>query len=209
MLGFHYRYEAGAEAARTLLLLHGTGADENDLIPLGRALDPEANRLSPRGKVLENGMPRFFRRIAEGVLDVEDLKARTHELVGFIDATAKEHGFDRSRVAAAGFSNGANIAASTLLLRPDVLRAAILFRPMIPFEPETKPDLQGVRVFIGAGRNDPLVDPEDAERLATILGDAGAEVELAWDTGGHGLQPHEVVTARDWLAAPEARSSGT
>jgi predicted esterase len=200
LLGFHYRFEQGGPNARTLLLLHGTGADENDLIPLGRALDPEANLLSPRGKVLENGMPRFFARFAEGVLDIADLKARTHELVDFVRLAAKELGFDQDRVVAAGFSNGANIAASTLLLHPDVLKAAILFRPMNPFEPDEVPDLDGVPVFIGAGENDPLINPGDTAQLAEMLKTAGAIVELVWNPGGHQLQKEEVVKARSWLA---------
>jgi predicted esterase len=199
LLGFKYRFEGTEASAPTLLLLHGTGADENDLIPLGQALDPEANLLSPRGQVVENGMPRFFRRFAEGVLDVEDLKARTYDLVKFIEAAAAEHGFDPSGVVAVGFSNGANIAVSTLLLRPDVLRGAILLRPMVPFEPEDRPDLTSVPVFIGAGRADPLVDPADPERLARMLEDLGAEVTLSWSDGGHELQQADVQGALTWL----------
>src|SRR4026209_2924110 len=119
-------------SSRTLLLLHGTGGNERDLIPLGRELDPNASLLSPRGKILENGMPRFFRRLAEGVFDLEDLKARTHELADFVLAAAREYGFDAGRVFAAGYSNGANIAASSLLLRPGMLAGAVLLRPMVP-----------------------------------------------------------------------------
>lgn len=199
MLGFTYRFEEGT-GARTLLMLHGTGADENDLIPLGRALDPDASLLSPRGKVLENGMLRFFRRHAEGVLDVDDLKARTYELAEFIDASAKEHNLDRDQIVAAGFSNGANIAASMLLLRPDALQAAILLHPMVPFEPDGPVDLSGMRVFIGAGRNDPLIEPASTERLAEILRSNGAEVELHWEVAGHQLTKGEVAAATEWLA---------
>ena len=198
MLGFNYRFEEGT-GTRTLLMLHGTGADENDLIPLGRALDPEAPLLSPRGKVLENGMPRFFRRHAEGVLDVDDLKARTHELVEFIDTAAKEHALDRSQIIAVGFSNGANIAASTLLLRPDALHAAILLHPMVPFEPDGPVDLDGMRVFIGAGRNDPLIEPASTERLAEILRTNGADVTIEWSHAGHQLTQGEIAAASAWL----------
>lgn len=198
MLGFNYRFEEGT-GARTLLMLHGTGADENDLIPLGRALDREAPLLSPRGKVLENGMPRFFRRHAEGVLDIDDLKARTHELVEFIDTAAKEHDLDRSRIVAVGFSNGANIAASTLLLRPDALQAAILLHPMVPFEPDGPVDLIGMKVFIGAGRNDPLIEPASTERLAEILRSNSAEVTIEWAHAGHQLTQGEIAAATAWL----------
>src|SRR5437588_9417037 len=136
---------------RTLLLLHGTGGNERDLIPLGHELDPGAALLSPRGKVLEHGMPRFFRRLAEGVFDLEDLTRRTHELADFVADAATRYGFDPRNVIAVGFSNGANIAASLLLLRPETLAAAVLFRPMIPLVPETLPDLSRVPVFIAAG----------------------------------------------------------
>lgn len=199
LLGFRYRVERGEPGHRTLLLLHGTGADENDLIPLGRSLDATANLLSPRGKVLENGSPRFFRRFAEGVLDLEDLKARTHELVDFIDSAAKTHEFDASRVIAVGYSNGANIAASTLLLHPEVLEAAILLRPMFTFEPDAKPDLEGRHIFIASGRTDPLIDSGDPERLARMLESFGAKVTLSWSPGGHPLQNDEVNDARTWL----------
>lgn len=198
LAGFTYRFERGT-GDRTLLLLHGTGADENDLIPLGRSLDPAANLLSPRGKVLENGMPRFFRRFAEGVLDVDDLKARTHELVDFIAAANKEYGLDPDRVVAAGYSNGANIAVSTLLLHPDVLVDALLLRPMFPFEPDDRPDLGGVGIFIASGRHDPLIDPGEAERLARLLEEAGAEVELTFSDAGHPLMRAEVEAATTWL----------
>ncbi|MBA2312974.1 MAG: alpha/beta hydrolase [Actinobacteria bacterium] len=199
-LGFIHRYEPGSSGSRlTLLLLHGTGADENDLLPLGRALAPEANLLSPRGKVLENGAPRFFRRFAEGVLDVEDLKARAHELAAFVERAAGAYELDPERVVAAGYSNGANIAGGLLLLHPKLLCAAALFRPMVPFEPDEMPDLSGFPVFIAAGRTDPIVPPEDAEKLAVMLEGAGAEVVARWQEGGHGLEPAEMDDAAKWL----------
>lgn len=199
LLGFAYRLERGEPGNRTLLLLHGTGADENDLIPLGRLLDPQAHLLSPRGKVLENGSPRFFRRFAEGVLDLEDLKARTHELVRFIELAAKEHDLDASRIIAVGYSNGANIAASALLLHPLFFEAAMLLRPMFTFEPDDKPDLEGRHVFIASGRTDPLIDPSDPERLARMLEGFGAEVQLSWSPAGHPLASDELNEARSWL----------
>jgi predicted esterase len=162
-------------------------------------LAPGTALLSPRGKVLENGMPRWFRRIREGVFDEKDLIARSGELARFIAEAATAHGFDPARVIAVGFSNGANIAAALHLLHPTVLRGSILFRAMVPLTPTTSPDLTGVPVFISAGREDPLIPPENAERVASILRDAGAEVTLSWEPSGHSLVQHEVVVAREWF----------
>src|SRR6266540_1174838 len=172
---------------RTLLLLHGTGGNERDLIPLGRELDPNAALLSPRGKVLENGMPRFFRRVAEGVFDLEDLQKRTHELADFVAAAADPYDIDKKNIIAVGYSNGANIAASVLLLRPDTLSAAILFRAMVPLIPETQPNLSSVRVWIGAGDQDPIVPAAETKRLAELLRRAGADATIRFATAGHGL----------------------
>jgi predicted esterase len=190
---------ADPAASPTLLLLHGTGGDENDLLGLGRALDGGASLLSPRGKVLEGGMPRFFRRLAEGVFDLDDLTQRTHELADFVADAAARYGFDRQRVVAVGFSNGANIAASLLLLRPETLAAAALFRPMVPLVPATLPDLSRVPVFIGAGRQDPIVPPAETERLAALLRQANAPVTLHWEANGHGLMQGDLVAAQEWI----------
>jgi len=203
-LGFIHRYlppAAGAELASstTLLLLHGTGGDEEDLIPLGRALVPGAGLLSPRGNVLERGAPRFFHRLAEGVFDQEDLARRTEELAQFIEAAARTYELDRTGIVAVGFSNGANIAASLLLRRPGLLRGAVLLSPMIPFEPDTLPDLTGTSVFIGAGRADSIAPPAQAEHLAELLRRAGAAVMIHWEPGGHSLSDGEVEAARQWL----------
>jgi phospholipase/carboxylesterase/glyoxalase family protein len=162
-------------------------------------LIPGAGQLSPRGNVLENGMPRFFRRFAEGVLDVEDLKQRSGELAEFIHQASALYGFSEQQVIAAGFSNGANIAASLLLLRPAVLRAAILLHPMVPFVPEILPDLQGKPIFIGAGRADPLVPVEQTEQLAALYKQAGASVETFWQNGGHSVSLEEVKAGKEWL----------
>jgi len=159
-------------SSRTLLLLHGTGGNERDLIPLGRELDPNAALLSPRGKVLENGMPRFFRRLAEGVFDLEDLKRRTNELADFVAAAARHYKLAADHIVGVGYSNGANIAASMLLLRPEIMRAAILFRAMVPLVPDTLPDLSSVRVWIGAGDQDrgtPAFDHVGGDRAAREL----------------------------------------
>jgi len=199
---FVHRWEPREGSASTLLLLHGTGGDENDLIPLADLLDPSANLLSPRGPVLENGMPRFFRRLAEGVFDLEDLTARTHHLADFVVASAKRYGFDQQGVTAVGFSNGANIAAAMLLLRPGTIRRAILLRAMVPLTPATPPDLRGSSVLISAGRRDPIIVPENSEALAAQLRAAGAEVSLRWEEAGHQLTRADVDAARDWLRSP-------
>jgi phospholipase/carboxylesterase len=184
---------------RTLLMLHGTGGDENDLLPLGHMLVPGAALLSPRGNVLENGAPRFFRRLREGVFDLPDLHTRTRELAAFVRAAADEYHFDLSRLIAVGFSNGANIAASVLLSDPQLLSTAILFRPMVPFEPESPPDLGGKRVYIGAGETDPLVPQNLTKRLADLLRSYGADVRLDWQAGGHALTRADVAAAQEWL----------
>jgi phospholipase/carboxylesterase len=184
---------------RTLLLLHGTGGNEHDLIPLGRELDSNAALLSPRGKVLENGMPRFFRRLAEGVFDIEDLKQRTNELADFIAAAAQHYKLAADQVVAVGYSNGANIAASTLLLRPEILHAAILFRAMVPLVPENLPNLRSVRVWISAGDQDPIIPVSEAQRLVELLRRAGADVTIRFANATHGLTDADVKAARHWL----------
>jgi phospholipase/carboxylesterase len=185
-------------STRTLLLLHGTGGNERDLIPLGRELDPNAAFLSPRGNVLENGMPRFFRRLAEGVFDLEDLKYRTNELADFVTAAAQHYGFALDLVAV-GYSNGANIAASMLLLRPGIIHQAILFRAMVPLIPDTLPDLSSVRVWIGAGDQDPIVPASEAKRLAELFRRAGADVTISFANAGHSLTNDDLRAARRWL----------
>ena len=184
---------------RTLLLLHGTGGNERDLIPLGHELDPDASLLSPRGKTLENGMPRFFRRLAEGVFDLEDLRKRTHELADFVISAAKHYEIDNKRIIAVGYSNGANIAASMLLLRPEVLSAAILFRAMVPLIPEAPPDLSATRVLISEGDHDPIVSAAEAGRLAGLLRGAGADVTIRFLQSGHELTSEDVDLAREYL----------
>lgn len=161
LLGFAHRFiPAEDDDQNTLLLLHGTGGDENDLLPLGRMLSESAALLSPRGKVQEHGMPRFFLRLAEGVFDEEDLKYRANELAGFVEEARKEYGLDANKVWAVGLSNGANIAASLLLLHPGFLAGAVLLRAMVPFEPEVRHDLAGTPIYLAAGRSDPIVPRE-------------------------------------------------
>jgi phospholipase/carboxylesterase len=195
---FIHEFVSG-NSSRTLLLLHGTGGNERDLIPLGRELDPNASLLSPRGKILENGMPRFFRRLAEGVFDLDDLKTRANELADFVDAAARHYELAADHIVGVGYSNGANIAASMLLLRPEIMHAAILFRAMVPLLPDKLPDLSSVRVWIGAGDQDPIVPVSETKRLAELLRRAGANVTIRFTKAGHGLTNDDVITARDWL----------
>jgi predicted esterase len=194
----------------TLLLLHGTGGDESDLLPLGRTLLPGSALLSPRGNVLEHGAPRFFRRLAEGVFDIEDLHRRTEQLSDFVDAASEHYGFPLDSLYAVGYSNGANIAASLLLSRPEVLAGGVLFRAMVPFEAAKVPSLKGKRALISAGRLDPMISQAGTERLASILRDAGAAVELEWQPTGHGLTPGDVKAGQRFLQSlPTRPTAGT
>ncbi|MEH7435884.1 alpha/beta hydrolase [Neobacillus drentensis] len=182
----------------TLLLLHGTGGNELDLLPLAGRIDDEASVLSVRGNVLENGMPRFFRRLAEGVFDIEDLIFRTKELKEFLDEAAEKYGFDRDNVIAVGYSNGANIAASLLFHYQNALKGAILHHPMVPRKGIDLPDLSGKSVFIAAGTNDPICSPMESTELHSLLEKAHASVELHWENRGHQLTLQEVDAAADW-----------
>ncbi|GCE18867.1 alpha/beta hydrolase [Dictyobacter kobayashii] len=191
--------EGSQKQAPTLLLLHGTGGNEDDLLSLGGMLFPGAALLSPRGNVSENGMPRFFRRLAEGVFDVADLHKRTQELADFVSAAAETYHFDASNVVAVGYSNGANIAASLLLSKPGILRGAILLRPMVPFIPDQLADLSAASVFVSAGRMDPIVPTAQTEQLIQLLKQSGASVATHWINGGHGISHEDVREARLWL----------
>ena len=201
-LGFVHVYTPASDGdQRTLLVLHGTGGSEMDLLPVARSLAPTAGVLSPRGRVLERGMPRFFRRLAEGVFDLEDLKFRTSELAAFIAAAADAYKFDPRQVIAAGFSNGANIAASLLLLRPEALSGGVLFRAMVPIVPDPLPSLPSTPVLLSNGRQDPLVSVDETERLADLLRRAGAALTLAWQPVGHELTPNDIARATQWLGS--------
>ncbi|OIK16479.1 carboxylesterase [Bacillus sp. MUM 116] len=182
----------------TLLLLHGTGGNELDLLPLAGRIDDEAHFLSVRGNVLENGMPRFFRRLAEGVFDEEDLKFRTKELNEFLDEAAQKYDFDRNNIFAVGYSNGANIAASLLFHYQNALKGAILHHPMVPIKGMDLPVLLGKSIFITAGKNDPLISPLESVELQSLLEKAQANVELHWENRGHQLTIEEVEAAAKW-----------
>jgi predicted esterase len=199
-LGFEHVLAPGTDGW-TLLLLHGTGGDERDLVPLGRQLAPSAALLSPRGKVLEDGVaPRFFRRLAVGQLDIPDLLARTDELAEFASAAADAYQLDPGRVVALGLSNGANIAVSLLFRHPRLLRGAALLRPMLPYEPKAPPALEGADVLVASGARDPFTTPAQTERLVQILGAAGARVTAHSEPGaGHELTPGELAHVAEWL----------
>jgi phospholipase/carboxylesterase len=197
-----HHWQVGATTdAPTLLLLHGTGGDENDLIPLARMVAPGAALLSVRGNVLEHGAPRFFRRLSEGVFDLEDLARRTADLADFVGEAAAQYEFASESVYALGFSNGANIAASVLLSRPEVLTGAVLIRAMVPFEPERRVDLGGRAVLLSQGRMDPLILATGSARLATLLEESGADVTVAWQQASHRLVQGDITSVRDWLVA--------
>ncbi|OXM84841.1 alpha/beta hydrolase [Paenibacillus rigui] len=193
-------FESGTDpGAPVLVLLHGTGGNERDLLPLGRLISPASSVLGVRGNVLENGMPRFFRRLAEGIFDEEDLIFRTKELSDFLDDAAVAHGLDRRNFVAVGYSNGANIAGSLLFHCPDAFRGAILHHPMVPRRGIGLPDLSGIPVFIGAGRNDPICSPQETEELQKLLSDAGAPVTVHWENFGHQLSQNEANAAAAWF----------
>jgi predicted esterase len=198
-IGFPHVFVPGT-GSKTLLLLHGTGGDENSLLSLARQVGGDASLLGVRGKILENGMPRFFRRFAEGVFDIEDIKFRAGELAEFVAAASARYGFSGDRVVTLGYSNGGNMGAALLLLRPEASRYAILFRAMLPLRPESLPDLSHKGVFISAGRNDTMIPGEGTLALESILVSAGARVTTNWEPADHRLTPSDVSRARDWLS---------
>ena len=202
-LGFIHRFipphSNAKESKQTLLLLHGTGGTEDDLIPLGNELAPNASILSVRGRVLENGMPRFFRRLEEGVFDLEDLKMRTDELAEFLTKSSSKYMFDEKRIIAVGYSNGANIAASLLLRRPESLAGAILFRAMVPYSPTVMPDLSNKSIILLEGLYDPIVSTTEAQRLLEIFTNAQSNVTLKWQDSGHNLTNEDIIAAKKWL----------
>jgi len=206
-LGFIHRFVAAGEAAsgETLIALHGTGGNENELIRIGQAIAPGAAILSPRGNVSENGAARFFKRLAEGVFDPKEVRSRAEELARFIRAAMAKYSLDVTRLYALGYSNGANVASTVMFIEPDLLQGAILFRPMLVFEPEERSDLSGSSVFISAGRMDPIVPVSSVERLVELFQASRAEVTLKWQPAGHTLAPSEVHEAAGWLALQRTR----
>jgi predicted esterase len=206
-LGFIHRFVPAEDttSAETLIVLHGTGGDENDLIGIGQAIAPGAAILSPRGNVLEKGAPRFFKRLAEGMFDPKEVRSRAEELARFIRAAISRYALDPGRIFALGYSNGANIASTVMFIEPVLLQGTILFRPMLVFEPGDRPDLTDAAVFISAGRMDPIVPTRSVERLAELFEASHADVTVKWQLAGHNLVPSEVREAADWLALQRAR----
>ncbi|GAC1411709.1 MAG: alpha/beta hydrolase [Gemmatimonadaceae bacterium] len=205
-LGFIHRFVPAEDSAsgETLIVLHGTGGDENDLIGIGQAIAPGAAILSPRGNVLENGAPRFFQRLAEGVFDPKEVRSRAQDLARFIRAAVVTYRLDPTRVFGLGYSNGANVASTVMLIEPGLLQDAIFFRPMLVYEPIEKSDLSGFAVFISAGRMDPIVSAASVQKLANLFESAHAEVTIKWQLAGHNLVPNEVREAAEWLALRRA-----
>jgi phospholipase/carboxylesterase len=195
---FIHKFVPGT-SGRTLVLLHGTGGTESDLLGLWLTLDPDAALLSLRGKVLENGMPRFFRRLAEGVFDEEDLIFRAHQVADFVHVASEHYAFSQNKAIAVGYSNGANIAGGILLLRPETFQGAALLRPMVPLIPENLPELKGAPVLVAAGNHDPIVQVENARELVALLRRSGADVTAFFENAGHGLTETTVATTQRWL----------
>jgi phospholipase/carboxylesterase len=206
-LGFIHRFLPATDTAtgEALIVLHGTGGTEDDLVGIGQAIAPGAAILSPRGNVLEAGAPRFFKRLAEGVFDPREVRSRGEELARFIRAAVSIYDLDPAHVFALGYSNGANIASTVMFIDPELLQGAVLFRPMVVLELQDQPDLTGSRVLISAGRMDPIVPAKSAERLAELLQQSHAEVTLKWQLAGHNLVPSEVREAAEWFALQRAR----
>ncbi len=198
MNDFIHQFHAGT-TVRTVLALHGTGGTERDLVPLAQSLFPGANVLSPRGRISERGANRFFKRFAEGLFDLEDLRLQTEALAEFVAQSSAKNGFDAGNIYALGYSNGANIAASLLLQRPEVLSGAVLLRAMTPFVPAPMPDLSGKRIFLAAGRFDSMAPVENVQRLSQLFREGGAEVELRFQNAGHELAREEFESARVWV----------
>jgi len=206
-LGFVHRFlPSGDEtSSETLIVLHGTGGDENDLVGIGQTIAPGAAILSPRGNVLENGAPRFFKRLAEGVFDPKEVRSRAEELAGFIRAAVSRYGLNPDRIFALGYSNGANVASAVMFIEPTLLQGAILFRPMLVLEPDARADLSGTSVLLSAGRMDPIVPTKSVEQLAELFEASRADVTLEWQLAGHNLLPSEVREAANWFALQRAR----
>ena len=202
-LTYHHVFEPGTDpSAPPLLLLHGTGGSETDLLRLGRAISPGSALLSPRGDVSEGGALRFFARLGEGVFDPAEITRRTHALADFVVGAAKHYTLDLQRLLAVGFSNGANIAATLHLLRPETVGGGVLLRPMVVLEQSAAPgSLAGRRVLICHGNMDPLVPSDDPARLAALLRAGGADVKIETLPASHALTPQDVAAAQAWLAA--------
>ncbi|WP_199431425.1 alpha/beta hydrolase [Qaidamihabitans albus] len=201
-LSLEHRFHDGDRDAPVLLLLHGTGGGPDDLLGLGKELSPASPMLAPAGPVSEGGAARWFRRLAEGVFDVEDVVYRAGQLAEFLVEARERYDLAGRRTVAVGFSNGANIAAAVLLLRPDVLTEAALFAAMLPVPDPPVHDLSGTRVFLSNGKRDPMAPLDSTERLIALLRERSAEVSTHRHDGGHQISVDGFEAARTWLAPP-------
>jgi len=192
---------------KTLFLLHGTGGNEEDLIPIGKHLDPNANILSVRGNVLEYGMPRFFKRLAMGVFDIESLKEETENLYQYLQEASNDYQFDSKNVTVIGYSNGANIALSVIFHYENAFNQAILFHPMIPIRDLELPSLKEMKIFIGAGTNDQMVSQNETYELLRLLENQNAHVKVCWTNQGHQLNKDEILEAKIWYDLNEKETS--
>mgnify|MGYP001128800269 CR=1 FL=1 len=196
---YKYRYEKGQSTDSTFILLHGTGGNEEDLLPVAAALDAKANVLSIRGNVFEDGKARYFKRLRKGQYDVSDLMTRGQELYAFIEEKAEEYQFSLEEAIYLGFSNGANIAMNMMLLEDSRINKGMLYAPMYPLDVEEVVDLPNVKVFLSMGENDPIVPRRESERVIAIFKDLGAEVTEFW-VDGHELNGDNLLAGKEWLA---------
>jgi phospholipase/carboxylesterase len=203
-MNFEHVYEQGTNGF-TILALHGTGGNEHDLIQMAKSVAPQSSILSPRGKVIEGtDHHRFFRRIAEGVFDIDDLKFRTHELADFVTAASEHYGFDKNNLYALGFSNGANIASSLFLLCPEVLAGGVLLRGMLPLDPdkdeiEMLPDLRGKHILLSNGTRDPIIPLDNAKKLVSLYKQLGATITHELNPASHGLIKSDIEVMQKWF----------
>lgn len=197
---FEHLFKAGKNEFGTLLMLHGTGGNEHDMVNLAEMIAPEYGILSPQGKVQEFGMQRYFRRFREGDIDILDYIHRTHELANWLNECLTHYEIDRELLTAVGYSNGANMAAGLLLMRPEVISNAILYHPMYIYTPEELPNLSGKRVYIGAGQLDDIAEPDSTAKLSTLLKGCRADITLRWFESGHELSTKEIADSKDWLS---------
>lgn len=195
---YNFIYNEGKAGEPVIVLLHGTGADENNLIPVSDALAPDATVLSIRGNVSENGMNRYFKRHGEGHYDVEDLNKRGKELYDFIEQKAEEYNFALEDVIMFGFSNGSNIGINMLLLEKAKFNKAMLFAPMYPVEIEAGPDLSDAKILLSMGENDPIVPKEESDRVIEIFKSRGAKVDQVW-VNSHEINEKNLIAAKQWL----------
>ncbi|MET0979630.1 MAG: alpha/beta hydrolase [Candidatus Saccharimonadales bacterium] len=186
---------------RTLLLLHGVGGNENDMSQVGQLIDPDASRISPKGKVVINGYARYFTRRDDASFNPTEVDHETNDLARFIDAAQEQHHLTDSQLIAVGYSNGANMIASLLAKHPTLIKKAILFRGMLPVIFSEHPDLNGVDILLVNGKDDSIMDKARVTQLSAFLTDHGATVSLHWIAAGHQLTSEDIALAVQWLAA--------